>query len=260
MQCPNCHNEVPEGTKFCGECGAMINENSQPTKESAPYTSAPAKDSKNTLMLVIIIVLALCFILMIIGLAGWLVYSSSSSQKTDEIQVTVVTDPTPVPTPVNPAPPVHQPPAQPQIVRGIDAYSSAYTYKRMPEIHSSVLTSDSTFASLADVIRDFNAKCESYMNYGTNDIFTYLKPGTTAYNQQVDYKSRRKGINVRYLTVDIQNARQNDSYYYVWVYEEIQQTLNGKTTITNDHWVYKLQYNGNNYVILDYTADPAYEN
>ena len=142
----------------------------------------------------------------------------------------------------------------------VDLYSPSYTYKRMSEIHSSYLVSDEVFYELKQIILDFDYKCVEYMNNGDMSVFMYLRPGTTAYNQQTEYKKNHPTIYEIMNNVDVVNARSDGNSYYLWVGEDMTVTENGITEHKIDHWVYKLERTSSGFVITDYTYDPAFKN
>ena len=154
--------------------------------------------------------------------------------------------------PATPAPtPVPLPPRQ-------DLYNASYTYKRMSEIHSSYLASDEEFYELRETILDFNYKCTDYINNGNMSVFMYLRPDTTAYNQQTKYKKDHPTLREVLHNVDVINARYDGRWYYLWVAENKTVTENGTSKTKTDHWVYKLERTNTGFVILDYTYDPAF--
>ncbi len=137
-----------------------------------------------------------------------------------------------------------------------DLYRSDLVYKRMDDIHNSKLTDDVVYNEITNVIKDFNEKCESYMNNGTEDIFQYLVPGSTAYNQQTDYKKKHPNLTQYYNSVNVRTTRASSTYYYAWVKEDLTQTENNVTKTVEDNWVYKLYKVGDRWYINDYTKDP----
>lgn len=137
-----------------------------------------------------------------------------------------------------------------------DLYRSDLVYKRMDDIHNSELTDYVVYNEITNVIKDFNEKCESYMNNGTDDIFQYLVPGSTAYNQQTDYKKKHPNLTQYYNSVTVRTTRASSTYYYAWVKEDLTQTENNVTKTVEDNWVYKLYKVGDRWYINDYTKDP----
>lgn len=137
-----------------------------------------------------------------------------------------------------------------------DLYRSDLVYKRMDDIHNSELTDDALYNEITNVIMDFDEKCESYINNGTENIFQYLVSGTTAYNQQTDYKKKHPNLTQHYNSVTVRTTRKSDTYYYAWVKENMTQTENGVTKTVEDNWVYKLCKEGDKWYINDYTKDP----
>lgn len=139
-----------------------------------------------------------------------------------------------------------------------DPYSPSLSYKRMSGIHGSWLTDDSDYNAVSSAIRGFDNACERYMNYGDNSVFGYLKPGSTAYEQQTAYKRKHPFLKQYYTNIDVINTRTDNRFYYAWASESMDVYENGISKSTTDHWVYKLERVNNQWYIIDYTADPAY--
>lgn len=137
-----------------------------------------------------------------------------------------------------------------------DLYRSNLTYPRMDDIHNSELSSDNMFIEVSQVIEEFDELCENYMNIGDTKVFEYLKENTTAYEQQVEYKQKHPNLTQHYNDVTVQTVRQSENNYYAWVGEKISQTENGKETIIENDWVYRLHKSGNQWYIDDYTKNP----
>ena len=108
------------------------------------------------------------------------------------------------------------------------------------------------------MIEEFDKQCADYMNEITDEVPPLLKVGTTAYNQQVEYKQKHPTLNQSYQKIDVINARQGGGYYYVWVTEVMNVNENGASKITTDHWVYKIENDNGSWYICDYTSDPAF--
>lgn len=277
MFCSECGAKIEQGEKFCGKCGApvedvVINDNVyQPQEVKKNDTSM-----KSGITISMIVAIVAMFVSAIA--IGFIVYSINNyndEPKNSERETVVEKTEKKTREHEDDEEETEKPKrkrekreeTEPEEIETNEfeqivperyvRYSSALTYKRMSEIHSSYSADDYTFLEIADVIRDFDMQCEEYMNGYTENVPSQLKVNTTAYNQQVDFKKNHPNLTQRYLQVDIDDVRCNSDYYYAWVQEEIEKTENGKTQITTDYWVYKLQYNGVNWCIIDYTKDPA---
>lgn len=210
--------------------------------------SASNKANKNTTIAVIAAILG-AFAVIAVLVLGFLfinVYQGSDNTNTVAIATALPTN-KPTATPVVTAVPIKR----------TVLYSSQYTYKRMNEIHNSVPASDAQFIEIKNAIIDFDNKCIDYMNYGNTDALIYFQPGTTAYNQQTEYKRNHPDIFEVLNDVEVYDVRVFDGTYYAWVREDMTVTEKGVTKNTISRWVYKLTKNADGYVILDYTKDPA---
>ena len=290
MRCKNCGREMPEGTVFCGNCGWRMQEEKTFCPECGAEIAAGAdfcsncgrtlnirevpqstvtRKQNNKSMTVILILLAILIALMSI-IVGYILYSANKKgtlsesmrttpvpaiQATDTPAPSITQEPTPTPTMQVTPPPVQN---YVQNSGRTDLYSSSLTYKRMPEIHSSIPTSDSVFYELESVIEVFDSQCESYINGISDYPPSYLKAGTTAYEQQVSYKKNHPNLMQTYQQINVINARQGSGYYYVWVSETLNMSENGKSRTSTDHWVYKIENQNGQWYIVDYTKDPAY--
>lgn len=177
---------------------------------------------------------------------------TDQEQNNDRTAATAAPSNTAQPTPEQKTASTETPVRQPD-----DLYRSDLTYKRMEyDIHNSIMTNYSTYEEISKVIEDFNNKCESYMNTGSTEIMQYLRSGTTAYNQQTQYKKNHPNLTQYYESTYVRTTRASENYYYAWVREQMQQTENGTTKTVENNWVYKLSKDGDRWYIEDYTADP----
>ncbi len=270
MICNNCGAKIGEGESFCCKCGTPVGA-WQNTSQNNMYNAGNNRkpDRKISPAVVISIVVACVALLLAAVAVGFLIYSNGSESNTTE-QVTEVITETPAQTQSVSVPPVNEPhrgPAAESEIYGTSSgsertstYNSSLTYKRMSGIHSSTPTNDSVFHEIKAVIEDFNMQCEAYMNGITYAVPEYLRPGTTAYNQQVEYKHNHPTLTQKYRNIDVTDTRYGtDGYYYAWVGESIEKNEKGVTKVSTDHWVYKLECYGGYWYILDYTADPAHK-
>ena len=250
-RCPACGAETDGKAVFCSLCGQRLDVN---------LSAAPPQRRSGTKWYVVGIVvgvIALFFVTAFIAFSYFTgVFNLGDGADKSIVTAPLVTTNPPATDPPATSPPVTATPVQEQINR-VDLYSSAYTYKRMDEIHGSVRASDALYLEIKNVIEDFDSCCESYMNEGDRRIFMYLAEGTTAYNQQTDYKKAHPTLRQTYDDVRVMDVREGSGYAYAWVSEVIDVTENGESRRDTDQWVYKLERNGNGWVVLDYTRDPA---
>lgn len=266
--CGNCGAELKNGVQFCGECGFAVSDG----KTAGAEMNKPLKKKKRT-GVVIVVCIVIC-IAAASAAIGYMIYSSEDDTDTVSINSSVTAKPEnkeqtfPSASPSNTATPEATLPSNTEvpvsstggtaISSRTDLYNSALTYKRMPDIHNTVLTNDETFNALKAVIEEFDKQCADYMNEITDEVPPLLKVGTTAYNQQVEYKQKHPTLNQSYQKIDVINARQGGGYYYVWVTEVMNVNENGASKITTDHWVYKIENDNGSWYICDYTSDPAF--
>lgn len=247
--CRNCGAPLAPGNIFCDQCGTPVNSDD----------IAVASEAKKN-MVVPIVIIILVVIAVVSTIAGYAIYTYMAGEEDGQnspsnglLPAAAPTSTVSIPT-IAPSTPTPAPTLRP------DLYRASLTYKRMPEIHNTVLADDAAFNELKNVIISFDDQCCSYMNGYTSAVPSYLMPGSTAYNQQVQYKQKHPTLYQTYEKIDVINARTGGGYYYVWVTERIRSSENGKTQTRDDHWVYKIgNYNGQWY-IYDYTADPLFSN
>ena len=264
--CGNCGAELEMGMEFCGECGHSV----KIGHDNKEIADKPTKN-KSGLVIVVIVIISLC-IAILATIVGYMIYSSNNDTDTDaNIAISTATpkaQPTITPIPTN-TPLTSDNPASgttgdapgtnsTTISNRADLYNPSLTYNRMEEIHNTVLTNDDTFNKLKSIIIEFNNQCADYMNEITDEVPSYLRYGTTAYSQQVEYKQKHPTLNQSYQKIDVVNARQGGGYYYVWVTEVLNVNENGTAKTSTDHWVYKIENENGQWYICDYTADPAF--
>ncbi len=253
--CGNCGAEMDADAAFCGECGMSVNGAQTSVQKTAP------KKKKNKSTAVIVILAAICIALGAV-IAGYLIYSGSAEDKQEDVVIETVKPKSSTPAPKTPAPtPSIAPTPEPStaVLAVTDMYNPSLTYKRMPEISTTSLTDGKTLETLKNVIVSFNSQCESYMNGQTGNVPSYIKPGTTAYAQQTEYKQKHPNLKQTYQKTDVLSARSGGAYYYVWVTEVLNVTENGSSKTVTDHWVYKIENDNGALYVCDYTADPAYK-
>lgn len=272
MFCGNCGAEMNKNAVFCGACGTPVDKEVPNVTENreAPKNEKKQKSSAGKIIMIMLLV---C-IAVLSGVAGYFMYQANSSTESPlfaKATATPMAAVTATPQPVSTMAPMQTelptPTPEPTAAASNSAsssgrkvlYSSSLTYKRMDAIHNSVsVTDEYEFDELKDVIFGFNKQCEDYMNEITDTVPTYLKRGTTAYNQQADYRAKHPNLNQSIQYIEVFDARKGGGYYYVWATEVLNINENGSKRTNTDHWVYKIEKSGGSWYICDYTADPAY--
>lgn len=265
MKCSKCGSEVPNGTMFCDTCGSIIDGNpnilrkqkDSPTQRDLGVMGLSIKNKIVVALMILASIVFICGIINTINknidnrqaemnIAKKGVYEKNSKQKSNLV-------------------PTHSPKLdQPTEVLADstvreDLYNGSLYYKRMSEIHNTELTSDDVYYDIKNAIEDFDRTCEEYINHNNEEIFRYLLSNTTAYEQQVSYKSKHPNLKQHYISINVINTRMGDNYYYAWVSETLQVNENNIERVDTDHWVYKLSNHNGNWYINDYTRDPVYE-
>lgn len=263
--CTRCGNPFSGNENFCTKCGAAVDD----IQSNKTMPGKPVKKKMRT-DIIIAVITATCLTAASVGI-GYMMYptkndtnvnalATAKPKKKEQASPSVSQSGatiTEAPLSSNTEVPVSNI-NETAISNRTDLYNSALTYKRMSDIHTTVLTDDKTFNALKTVIEEFDAQCADYMNEITNDVPSYLKQGTTAYNQQVEYKQKHPTLNQSYQKIDVINARQGGGYYYVWVTEVMNINEHGAAKVTIDHWIYKIEKDNGNWYICDYTSDPAF--
>lgn len=270
--CGNCGAELENGMQFCGECGAAVGD----IRSDETMHGKPVKKKKRIGIVIVAVCIVICIAAAVCAI-GYMMYTRKSDTDTHtdisiNAQVTAKPENNEQTLPSESPSSTAMPAAASASDTGVpvsntggaaisnrtDLYNSALTYKRMPDIHNTVLTDDATFNALKAVIEEFEKQCADYMNEITDVVPPFLKVGTTAYNQQVEHKQKHPTLNQSYQKVDVINARQGGGYYYVWVTEIMNVNENGAYKVTTDHWVYKIEKDNGSWYICDYTSDPAF--
>lgn len=136
-------------------------------------------------------------------------------------------------------------------------YSSAYTYKNMPEINYSYEASDEDCFELAAFIENYNDKWIEFVNDGNKSIYAYLRPNTQAYKYAVSYG--KKDIVEYFEVMEVNDVRKYGDCYYVWTHEVINEYSSKADRRLEYHWVYKVGKDGSGFYVEDYTKDPHYK-
>lgn len=264
--CGSCGSKMGINDAFCGSCGAG--------KEQTHFDNGKQIRGNNTSkgsVNITLIVLLTAMIVLLSVILGFVIYGGGSDKEepSPSPQTTQTAEPTETPTPTIPViTTVPQQPVQPQPYGNsnpsqqyygrVDLYNPGLYYKRMSGIHNTSITDDYTYYEISGVIYQFDSDCEGYMNGLTNVVPMTLRRGSTAYNQQVDYKKNHPTLTQYYENINVINTRYGGGYYYAWVEETLRVTEKGATKVVTDRWVYKLSKSGGVWYIDDYTRDPAF--
>lgn len=273
--CERCGNRkepqqrVEQNFKYCENCGAKMNINSTfcsncgRGKQPVNYGAAGNDKPKSPVNITLVVLLTAIIVLLSVIL-GFVLYGGGSDENepSPTPQVTQTPMPTPTPTvsvvtpqPVQPQPHVNN---TTQYQTRVDLYNPNLVYKRMGGIYNTYLTDDYTYYEITNVIHQFDSDCEDYMNGFTSVVPMALRRGSTAYNQQVDYKKKHPTLTQYYENINVINTRQGGGYYYAWVEETLRVTEKGATKVVTDRWVYKLSNTNGVWYIDDYTRDPSF--
>lgn len=219
----------------------------------ASYRNKPASSGNNTKT--IIAVFLICISILILVFTSGIVLISRDSDTDSELTSVSTTVATSTPT----VAPTATPTVTPTVDPGVRYRSSAKYRSGFEGLYRSEAIIDAhRFESLRSLIYDYNRLCTAYINNSDPSIFKYLQSGTTAYDQQVDWKGDCDATNAKqqYNFTNVIEGRYDGTYYYVWVDEELTVTdINGVSTI-EEHWIYKILPVGSSYHIIDYTRDP----
>ena len=94
MYCNNCGKQIPEGSKFCPECGSRITppvvENQDPLKEedrsySSSRNTEKKKPKRRRLLKILIVILCLFAAILLYGSRGLYIYSTITYKTTDKL-------------------------------------------------------------------------------------------------------------------------------------------------------------------------------
>ena len=262
MVCGKCGNQVMSDSRFCEFCG-------NPLTAPTVYSSPEIRKEKKVWPLIVIPAIAVC----IAAAAIYIFVFSGLFENKEEDDITVTNEPSITERVTEIADdesltgvmetekPIEKSTAKLGETRSVntnDLYIPSLAYKRMGDIGNTTMTDDETFYEIRNVITQFDADCEAYIN-GTGEVPAQLRPGSTAYDQQTGFKTKHPTLIQRYDAIDVLSTRGGDEYFYAWVTETLYMNENGSTKTETSHWVYKLSRTGLTWYIDDYTSDPAYK-
>ncbi len=262
--CANCGAKLEDDDDFCGICGYQVNKTGMESSDIYLYDKPKRKYKYGIVIVSVVIIVTISVIFGYRAYLNWnkdflnnseIVQFTEEPQTEDERMKSYTSEETY--TQGSTSTPTEHLNAADTGARE-DLYDPALTYKRMPDIHNTKLTDDVTFFELKGVIEEFNAQCAEYMNGITDEVPSLLKVGSTAYNQQVEYKKNHPLLKQSFQKIDVINAREGGGYYYVWVTEVLNIDDGGKKDVTTDHWVYKIEKINYDWYICDYTSDPLF--
>jgi hypothetical protein len=107
-----------------------------------------------------------------------------------------------------------------------------------------------------ETLMNFNRGWLKYINDGDDKVFSYIVKDGECYNIAMKYKNKK--LKERFLDMKIGEMRKGQEGIYVWCYEKIEEDVNGKKTVKEYHWIYKLKQNVMDYLVDSYIKDPAY--
>ena len=217
------------------------------------HQNSPGASGNNSKIIIGVFLICIS-ILILVFTSGIVLISRSGDTDSEPVSVSsAATTSTPTVAPTT------SPTVTPTVDPGTRYRSSAKYRSGFEGLYRSEAIIDANrFESLRSLIYDYNRLCTAYINDSDPSIFKYLSSGTTAYNQQVDWKSDCDETKTKqhYNFTDVIEGRYDGTYYYVWVDEEIVYTTGNTSSIEEDHWIYKILPVGNSYHIIDYTRDP----
>ncbi|QAT43965.1 zinc ribbon domain-containing protein [Aminipila luticellarii] len=93
---------------------------------------------------------------------------------------------------------------------------------------------------IVKTIIQFNSAWIDYVNKKDQAVFQFLKEGSAAYKSTKDFSKAGK-VTESFDVLKIGEIRQNDGNFYLWVYEEITVTENGKAKTNHYNHIYHLE-------------------
>lgn len=262
MICRSCNFQNDDSVKFCVNCGIKIENEQMSAENETVYEYEPYEGSETEegsyrktgkgpiIVLSVLLVIAIAvLIILIVAISNG---SDSSSEKTGgdtKTQGTTVSEKN--------GNSEEEPEKPEKKFERYVTYSSALTYRDMPDIHYSSRSSDEVCFEMEDFINKFNDSWISYVNEGDKAVFDYLRYGTKAYQNAENHGNR--DIRESYIAIEVNDVREYDGYYYVWVYEKMDKYTpkDGSRTITYN-WVYKIGKDSVGYYVENYRSDPYY--
>ena len=94
---------------------------------------------------------------------------------------------------------------------------------------------------------------EWYQSY----MSQYAEVNSKAYTTQWEYYNKWNIDYYRLQSLSVSSVSQIGNTFFAWVYDQISESKNGVVDTSAEHWVYRLEWDGTRYLIIDYTLDPA---
>lgn len=109
---------------------------------------------------------------------------------------------------------------------------------------------------------NFNKAWLRYINDNNKDVFSYVQDNSEAYDDLSRFN--RTNLKEKFLLFEIGEVRTAEingtEYTYVWTHEKIEEIRNGKKTIREYKWIYRMKRMEMDYKIISFTEDKASSN
>ncbi|MDO4552362.1 MAG: hypothetical protein Q4C22_02385 [Bacillota bacterium] len=97
----------------------------------------------------------------------------------------------------------------------------------------------------------FDSAWNEYVNGGSEEVLSWTKEGSAAY-RNADQYSKVGRVTQEFKLLEIGEIRRGENGFYVWTYEEISETENGRTTEKQYYWIYLVEPVGEEMKIVNY--------
>ncbi len=257
MKCNVCGAELSVNARFCKNCGNEVAGEPINTVENrdeyVDYRRGERKRSNTGLIIALVGVSTLLVVTIFVGVIVFISADSKVSETemeimADQIEMELIEQ-------RNEKEHTEQADQEPEFPRYV-TYSEAYYYKNMPNIHNSVSASNHDANEMYSFINEYNNCWRAYVNYSDPEIYKYLREGTLAYENTVNFN--KEGLVEEFDLIDVEDVRRDGNTYYVWVHEKIRKITSHSETVKTYHWVYKVRKDGSGFYVELYTRDPYY--
>ena len=148
-----------------------------------------------------------------------------------------------------------------------DLYRPGSSYNnRMHGIDGATLvTLEDEYQGACDAVKAFCDNYAAFVNSGSRSEEDYrmvldgcVQVNSEIYKRQWNYFVKHHITYYNVNEVRFRSAKKNGNVFFVWNSETYEEMKDGSMNRKTDNWVYRIEYLDGEYLLTDYTSDPAY--